>query len=348
MSAYFEVRDLSHQYNESTIFRSVGFGLEKGETLALLGESGQGKSTLLLCLAGLVRPCGGYIGLGGEALFSEGLDCPPERRGMGLVFQEHCLFPHLRVRDNISFGAKRGDGGRVKDLMDTFGLSAHGAKFPCELSGGQQQCAAIARALASSPEVLLFDEPFAHLDRRLRFRLRRELRWILEGESMTAIFVTHDREEAYDMGDRVAILNGGAIEQTDTPFNLYHFPQSTFVARFVGSGLFLPGRVLSDFAQWADTDLGKIPIRNGGSTGEVELYLPAGGIEMSRKPGPSPLRGEVLRKFFRGEGNRYDVRLAGTNRVFENLNCRKNFDTGENVFISWVGDTEATAFYSER
>ena len=167
---------------------------------------------------------------------------------MGFVFQEHSLFPHLNVRDNIAFGVKQGGEDEVERLMEIFGLSEYGKKLPFELSGGQQQRTSIARAMASSPEVLLMDEPFAHLDRRLRLRLRRETRQILKSKSITSVFVTHDQEEAFDMGDRVAVLNGGLMEQIDTPYNLYHFPKSLFVARFVGSGLFVSSHVSSRFS----------------------------------------------------------------------------------------------------
>ena len=348
MSAYFEVKGLSHQYAKSTTFEGVEFGLDKGGTLSLLGESGQGKSTLLLCLAGLVCPRSGYIRLGERVLFSDKMNCPAELRKMGFVFQEHSLFPHLNVRDNISFGLKRERGDEVRDLMDMVGLSGCEKKFPFEISGGQQQRTAIARALASSPELLLFDEPFAHLDRRLRFNLRQEIRQILKSKSMTAIFVTHDQEEAFDMGDRVAVLNKGAVEQMDTPFNLYHFPQSLFVARFIGSGLFLSGKIFSDADGYARTPLGDISVRNKGMSGVVDLYLPAGGVRLSKQSRSPSLKGKVIRKFFRSEGSRYDICLMEVDRIFENLISRQNFSPGEEVFITFEREMEATAFYSER
>ena len=167
MGAHFDVEGLSYRYGKQSIFEDISFSLQRGEILSLLGASGQGKSTLLLCLAGLMQPNRGTIRLEGRVL-----DGPTEGRRMGLIFQENSLFPHLTVEENIAFGVKTRGNNMVKELIHTFSLSGCEYKFPSQLSGGQGQRTAIARALAASPEVLLLDEPFSHLDRHLRSRLR--------------------------------------------------------------------------------------------------------------------------------------------------------------------------------
>ena len=344
MSAYFDVQSLSHRYSHRTTFQDIDFSLQRGEILSLLGESGQGKSTLLLCLAGLERPDSGVIRMGERVLFGEGIDCPAQNRKMGFVFQEHSLFPHLDVRGNIAFGTVRGGEERGSEWMDLFGLSECEKKFPFELSGGQQQRAAMAQALASAPEVLLLDEPFAHLDRRLRLRLRRELRRILKSKSVTSIFVTHDREEAFDMGDRVGVLNGGTVEQVDTPYNLYHFPRSLFVARFVGSGLFLPGTVSSESPGRAETLWGGIPLQNREIRGAVEVYWPASAVDVSTQRVGHSVRGKVVRKLFRGEGYCYDIRIEEIDRIFESLSCSEDCLVGGEVFVAIKKDRPAMAF----
>jgi iron(III) transport system ATP-binding protein len=215
--------------------------------VALLGASGCGKTTVLRMLAGFVTPDGGSICIGGQPVFAPGVLVPPERRRVGMVFQEYALFPHLSVAANIGFGLKGNvpaphDAAlRIDELLELVGLQGLGPRMPHELSGGQQQRVALARALAPRPAVILLDEPFSNLDAALRVRVRTDVRDILRQAGVTAVFVTHDQEEALSISDRVAVMMHGRIVQTGAPADLYRNPVNRAVATFIGDANFLPG-----------------------------------------------------------------------------------------------------------
>ncbi|MEM7142484.1 MAG: ABC transporter ATP-binding protein [Actinomycetota bacterium] len=223
----------------------VDLDLAGAELLALVGPSGCGKSTLLRTIAGLVGIDGGAIRLGGELADDGGHRLPPERRSIGLVFQEHALFPHLTVRANIGFGvrgvAKVAVATRVDEVLDMVSLPrTYGDRYPHELSGGERQRVALARALAPGPALMLFDEPFASLDPNLRAQLRHEVASTLRSTGTPAVFVTHDQRDALAIGDRIAVMRSGRIVQIDTPSSLYERPADTFVGAFMGEASFLP------------------------------------------------------------------------------------------------------------
>jgi iron(III) transport system ATP-binding protein len=219
----------------------VTFELDDHELLALVGPSGCGKSTLLRILAGLQPTESGTVELRGQVVDDGRRAVPPEGRRVGLVFQEHALFPHLTVAGNISFGVR--DGGRaarVAEMLDLVGLTGYDDRYPHELSGGERQRVALARALAPRPTLMLLDEPFASLDPNLRSRVRDDLVAILRSTRTPAIAVTHDQSEALAIGDRVAVMRAGRIVQIDTPEHVFHTPSSQFVAAFMGEADFLP------------------------------------------------------------------------------------------------------------
>jgi len=245
----------------------------RGETLALLGPSGCGKTTTLRLIAGFEAPDAGQVEIGGRLVAGPGVFLPPEQRRIGMVFQDYALFPHLTVAKNVAYGLKRSEdrAARVGEVLALVGLSGLEARLPHELSGGQQQRVALARALAPQPEVLLLDEPFSNLDARLRTQVRGEVRNILKATSTTAIFVTHDQEEALYMGDQVGVMNAGQLEQIDTPEAIFHRPATPFVAQFVGIADFLVGEV-QDRA--IATEVGCLPICNellGGTSIKVMM-----------------------------------------------------------------------------
>ena len=217
--------------------------VHRGELLAVLGPSGCGKTTLLRLVAGFERPDAGSITVEAALVAGPGTFVPPERRRVGIVVQDHALFPHLTVAGNVAYGLPRGAGqqDRVDEVLATVGLDGLGARYPAELSGGQQQRVAIARALAPGPGVVLLDEPFANLDAALRARIRFEVRAILKAAGATAILVTHDQEEALSLADRVAVVDQGRVVQVGPPDEVYRRPASAFVARFVGDADLLPG-----------------------------------------------------------------------------------------------------------
>ena len=224
----------------------VTFELDDHELLTLVGPSGCGKSTLLRILAGLLPTETGTVELGGQVVDDGRRPVPPEGRRVGLVFQEHALFPHLTVADNISFGVR--DGGRtarVAEMLDLVGLAGFDDRYPHELSGGERQRVALARALAPRPALLLLDEPFASLDPNLRSRVRDDVVAILRSTRTPAVMVTHDQNEALAVGDRVAVMRAGRIVQIDTPEQVFHAPNSRFVAAFMGEASFLPWGVAS-------------------------------------------------------------------------------------------------------
>lgn len=222
----------------------VSFELPKGQLMALLGPSGCGKTTTLRLIAGFERLDAGSIAIGGQRVAGPGLHLPPERRRIGMVFQEYALFPHLSVAHNVSFGlhAYTGDRSRrVAQVLELVGLTGLEQRMPHELSGGQQQRVALARALAPEPDLVLLDEPFSNLDAGLRVRVRAEVRGILRQANATAIFVTHDQEEALSLVDTVAVLIQGVVHQVAAPQKLYRQPADVQVAAFLGDANFLPG-----------------------------------------------------------------------------------------------------------
>jgi iron(III) transport system ATP-binding protein len=237
------VEGLCKAYGRVRALEGMGLSVASGGLLALLGPSGCGKTTALRLIAGLDRPDSGRIELGGRLVAGPGVNVPPERRGVGMVFQDYALFPHLTVAANVGFGLPRtlGRTARVEALLAQVGLSGLGERYPHELSGGQQQRVALARALAPGPQVLLLDEPFSNLDAELRVRVRAEVRAILAEAGVTVIFVTHDRDEALSLADEVAVMQAGRILQSDRPEALYHCPASPTVAAAVGDADFLQG-----------------------------------------------------------------------------------------------------------
>ena len=271
--------------------------LEAGKILALLGPSGCGKTTALRLIAGFERPDAGEIAVGGRVVSSAGSWLPPERRRIGMVFQEGALFPHLTVEQNVGYGLRKDGarGRRIGEALELVGLSGLRRRMPHELSGGQQQRVALGRALAPRPDLLLLDEPFSNLDAGLREQLQRNVAEILRASGATAVFVTHDQGAALSVGDEVAVMRAGRLEQTGAPSAIFHAPRSSFVARFTGAADFLPVR-------WEDgrmvTELGPLDGdggRDGGAAGmsaDLGDGLPSGadggvgdgGLELMVRP----------------------------------------------------------------
>jgi iron(III) transport system ATP-binding protein len=223
--------------------------VEQGETVALLGPSGCGKTTLLRCLAGLAQPRAGRIVLGGRTLFASGeggeISVKPAARNIGMVFQDWALFPHMTVAENVAFGVSSKGAERNREVasaLDLVGIAELADRRPEDLSGGQQQRAAVARSVAQRPQLLLLDEPFSNLDATLRARVRGEISDLLAELGITTVLVTHDREEAFTLGDRVGVMTDGRIRQLGTPTELYRAPADPWVAGFVGAANLIPGR----------------------------------------------------------------------------------------------------------
>lgn len=287
--------------------------VRKGEILALVGPSGCGKTTLLRLLAGFERPDEGVICLSGEVAAGPGRMIPPERRGVGMVFQDYALFPHLSVADNVGFGLenlpKRRRLAEVEAALARVGLGGYGGRWPHELSGGERQRVALARALAPRPALLLLDEPFSGLDADRRAEVREDVRTILLGSGATAVFVTHDQEEALFMGSRLAVMRRGRVEQAAGPDEVFQYPATRFVAEFMGQTDFLPGRVTPRGVQ---TEIGLLGQRVNAPLGTL-VDVAVRGDDISLAPWQTDMSGApavVARRDFKGPQNIYQVRLA--------------------------------------
>jgi len=274
--AFVQLDDVSKFFTSARAVFRLTVGIGKGEFFSLLGPSGCGKTTTLRLIAGLERPDEGAISIGGEVVARADTWVSPEKRGIGIVFQDYALFPHMTVAQNVAFGLKRCGRGqartRVEELLELTGLGGLAGRYPHELSGGQRQRVALARSLAPRPSVILLDEPFSNLDADLREELRRETKRILKEQGATTILVTHDQEEAFSLSDRVGVLQGGALEQVGSPSEIYHRPHSRFVADFVGKADFIDGMVEGGTVRSA---FGSFPLDNGLNPGtrQVELMV---------------------------------------------------------------------------
>ena len=342
-----ELNGVVQRYGRHTVVDGVGFRLASGRIACLLGPSGCGKTTLLRCIAGFEEIAAGEIRLHGEIVSQAGHHLPPEKRRIGMVFQDYALFPHLSVEENVAFGLGRQPQQdahlRVRQLLATVGLAGQGDKFPHELSGGQQQRVALARALAPRPELILLDEPFSNLDVGLRERLSLEVREILKREGSTAILVTHDQNEAFAMADEIGIMDEGKIQQWDVPYNLYHRPANRFVADFIGQGVLLPGVVSAGTN--VEMELGQLvsdmPVEcsetcTGCHDGcEVDVLLRPDDVVHDDR---SPLQAEVLHKAFRGAEILYTLRLASGARVLSLVPSHHNHALGEQIGIRLDAD----------
>ena len=250
--------NLTKRFGAIRAVGAVDLEVWPGEIVSILGPSGSGKTTLLRLIAGFETPTEGFVHILGSEVSSPKSVVPPEGRNVGMVVQEYALFPHLTVERNIAFGlqklADEDRSGRIEEVLGLVGMNGLGGRFPHELSGGQQQRVALARTLAPNPVTVLLDEPFSNLDSSMRQRLRIEVERILRSHSTAAIFVTHDREEAFAMADRVGVMVDGELLQIDTPERVYHFPANAAIARLTGTCDFIPGVVRADGR--VDTELG--------------------------------------------------------------------------------------------
>jgi len=265
------IKNLNCFYQENQILNALNLDLQENEIVCLLGESGCGKTTLLRAVSGLQDELSGQININNRVVYSDGIDMPPEKRKVGLIFQDYALFPHLNVFDNIAFSLmgldKPEKKKRVEKMLALVQLSDFALRFPHQLSGGQQQRIAIARALAYQPDLMLLDEPFSNLDQHVRFQLIKEIRLLFKKHALSALFVTHSKEEGFAFADKIALMRSGKIIQIGAPQVLYSQPNSRYVADFMGQSNYLDVQV--EATHTLNSDFGLLP-------SESKLAYPAG------------------------------------------------------------------------
>lgn len=344
--------DISHDYDGLPSVRGVTLDVEPGQVLCLLGQSGSGKTTLLRIAAGIERQSSGRVIVDGREVAGPAGFLPPEQRGIGLMFQDYALFPHLTITQNVMFGLTRLPRAKAEKIarqaLVHVGLEAYADDYPHALSGGEQQRVALARAMAPSPSVILMDEPFSGLDRRLREDVRDKTLAVLARTGATCIVVTHDPEEAMRMGDRIALLRDGRIVQTGSAEDLYRRPESLFVARFFSDLNEFPSTVEDGFA---DTPIGRMAADGFADGAKVLVCVrphdvvvsPAGDHTLKDTIQARSVVGRIVRRRFLGEVDLIDVAVDGLERPVSARMRDCNVDVDDVVSID-VHEAAALVF----
>ncbi|WP_148861909.1 ABC transporter ATP-binding protein [Marinobacter fonticola] len=335
-----EIDNLTCGYGDTTVVSDIHLALSEGDIGCLLGPSGCGKSTILRAVAGFLPLQNGQIRLGGKPISVPGRAVPPEKRRIGMVFQDYALFPHLTVAQNVAFGLRHLDREerrlKVTQLLELVHLHDLAEQHPHALSGGQQQRVALARALAPEPTLILLDEPFSNLDADLRRRLSLDVRDILKTLGISAILVTHDQQEAFAMCDQVAVVRDGRVQQWDVPYNLYHEPANRFVAGFVGQGGFVKGTALGP-----DSIASELGIIRGNRAYPwpkdtlVDVLIRPDDIVFDPE---STLRPKVIEKTFAGTSTLYRFRLSAETEFEALFRSHLDFRLGEPVPVRVEAD----------
>ncbi len=353
MAAYLAVDGIRVRYGDVEVLSGISLEVEAGSFVALLGSSGCGKTTLLRVISGFIAPNSGRVRLAGKDI----TDVPPEKRNTAMVFQSYALWPHMTVFQNMAYGLRlrgrsRGEiDAKIDDLLALLHLERLGPRNVTQLSGGQRQRVALGRALAIDPDVLLLDEPLSNLDARIRAELRGEIRAVQSRLGITAIHVTHDREEAMVLADRIVVLDNGRIQQVGTPEEVYHRPASPFVASFMGADNVIrlavrrdgDGHIDVTYSDGAATSGARLPFGEGGahlvgdasSTGEMDAYFRADAVRLLPVADPSPagtlcVPGAIEQRTYPGGGWRYSVR-SGSHRF--SIDEPLKFAPGETVNV---------------
>lgn len=329
------VQNISCQYGTRTAVSNASFALAHGMLACLLGPSGCGKTTLLRAIAGFHKLHSGRIHLNGRCIASERSNLAPEQRKLGMVFQEHALFPHLNVEKNVAAGlhavTRAAQKKIARRMLERVGLSDLSRRYPHELSGGQQQRVALARALAPKPRLLLMDEPFSNLDLDLREKMRQEVRSLLKEFGATCLLVTHDQQDAFTFGEQVGVMHNGAIEQWDTAYRLYHQPATRFVADFIGEGVFLDGVVAANHQ--IETELACL------RGARAHSYAVGTAVKVLLRPDDilhddhSSRTAKIKKRTFRGENYLYTLALPSGKEILSLVPSHHKHAVGEDLGI---------------
>ena len=335
MKPLIEVKNIACKYRGETIIEDLSLHANQGNLVCLLGPSGCGKTTVLRAIAGFEPVYNGHIKIDNSTVSKPGFTESPEKRQLGMVFQDYALFPHMTVNDNVCFGLRRYSKEEqqkiANETLQLVGMETYGRRYPHELSGGQQQRIALARALAPKPNAILLDEPFSNLDVEMRKRLSTEIRDILKSLGITGIMVTHDQDEAFALGDMIGVMKDGKILQWDTPFNLYHEPNNRFVADFIGQGVFIDGVMVTPTE--IRTEFGVVNADrayNWPENSAVEILLRPDDVIYDPE---GPLQGKVTQKAFRGAEIMYTLKLATGSKVLSLFPSHEDFTIGDEVGI---------------
>lgn len=340
MAPLLELKNIDCRHRGHAVVKNFSLHVNKGDLLCLLGPSGCGKTTVLRAIAGFQSLHHGEILLRERRVSYPGYTLAPEKRHIGMVFQDYALFPHMNVCHNICFGLRNLTNNQKRhitdEMLDIVGMNGMGNRFIHELSGGQQQRVALARALAPKPDLVLLDEPFSNLDVDMRERLSYEVRQILKQQHTTGIMVTHDQHEAFAMGDQIGVMNEGKLLQRDTAYNLYHSPESRFVADFIGQGVFVNGTLVSP--DTVETEIGVI-------RGDRAYDLPTGSrVELLLRPDDivfdpeGDLKGEVTHRAFKGAEILYTLRVKPNLELLSLIPSHHDHRIGETVCLRLAPD----------
>ena len=328
--AFIEVQNLFKRFKKVVAVNHIQLEVNQGEMLTLLGSSGCGKTTTLRCIAGLERPDEGDIIIDGKPMISKGF-VPPAKRGIGMVFQNYAVWPHMRVFNNIVYGlrlqgfSRKSIREKAQQTLELVGLQGLGDRYPSQLSGGQQQRVALARALIRNPKVLLLDEPLSNLDAKLREKMRFEIKSLVRRMGITSVYVTHDQAEAMVMSDRIVVMNSGDVVQIGTPDEIYQKPADRFVADFIGTMNFIPGEVIQATGdpgtatiktEFSEKLLCRLPEGRDGTPGEkVFASIRPEDVEVFAQPpqsGENLFRGTIAHKAYLGNFLFYFVNINST------------------------------------
>jgi len=325
MTYSIEAHEIGKRFGDVIALDRFSLRALEGKVLGLVGPSGSGKTTALRVIAGFDRPDVGSVSIAGTPVVGDGVFVPPEKRRVGMVFQDFALFPHMTVAKNIGYGLS-GDGKRVRvdDVLSMVGLAGMGDRMPHELSGGEQQRVALARALAPSPAVILLDEPFSNLDGPQRERVRKEVRTILVEARATAIFVTHDRDEALALSDEMAVMRDGTILQSAPPHELYHHPVDRWVASFLGDGEFVAGTAGEHLVE---TAFGSFP-NPSAQRGAVEVLIRPEAVRLTRDDAGDAM---VVEREFYGHDQLVTLHVNGGRRLVARHGPEPIFNPGDAV-----------------
>lgn len=346
MSIQLKVNQLNVRYTDNPVINDLSLQLNKGDIGCLLGSSGCGKTTLLRSIAGFEPVVSGSIELAEQMVSGQSTHVSPEKRHVGMVFQDFALFPHLSISDNIRFGLQnltaREQKIRVNEMLDMINLSRYDKAFPHQLSGGQQQRVALARAMAPKPDILLMDEPFSSLDAELREEIASSVRQLLKENNITALLVTHDQNEAFAIADLVGVMHNGKLLQWDTAYNLYHQPKNPYVANFIGEGCILS--VETNEQGELITDLGKIQSANN--------LTPKTSYDILVRPddilysADSQIKLDIIEKRFRGSDYFYQLKLSDGQKVLCVTPSHINLEIGQQLPV--IQDLEHLVIFSKN